>query len=663
MIFNVSDSISSAAAPELPGNASLPRALAALLLGGLVLVALVLISRYSYLLFHSLAEIFSIVIAGCFFTQAWNTRHYTDNYFFVLVGIVSLFTSSLDIVHMLSYKGMGLFPGYDANLPTQLWIASRYFQSLALLAAVSSLAFPSEQRRPLSAYLVFAICAVITAFIFGAIFGKIFPTCYVEGSGLTPFKKISELIISSILLISMLLLWRTRSRFDGSVLGLLLASTALMALADLAFIFYIGVYDFSNLMGHIFKIVAFYLLYRVTIVTGLRRPFALMFRELKQIEENLRALLAEKEELLREIHEQIKNNLDTEAALRERTERYQLVVAGSQAAIWDWDVPHKRVFFSPQWKALRGYAEEEVSDREEEWRSGIHPDDASRVLAAVQTHFDGKTLAFDEEYRIHCKDGSWKWIADRGLALRDANGRVLRMAGSETDITERKRADEALRTSLAEKEVLLKEVHHRVKNNLAAIMGLLALEGQALNDGPARTALAELSTRIRSMALVHEQLYRSEDLSRIKFKDYLEALIAHLRLSYECFGNIHVGVTAAGVVMGLDNAVPCGLLITELVTNAFKYAFPEGRPRPGACRCEIAVSAEWDGAAYLLSVADNGVGLPAEMDWRNTKTLGLVLVRMLGQHQLQGRIELDRDCGTAFRLRFSPKDKGRMNDE
>jgi PAS domain S-box-containing protein len=220
---------------------------------------------------------------------------------------------------------------------------------------------------------------------------------------------------------------------------------------------------------------------------------------------------------------------------------------------------------------------------------------------------------------------------------------------------ERLDVEAALRTSLAEKEVLLKEVHHRVKNNLAAIMGLLDLEGQAMDDEPARTALAELSTRIRSMALVHEQLYQSENFSRIDFQEYLEALVAHLRSSYERSGDIHVSVIAVGVVMSLDTSVPCGLIITELVTNALKYAFPEGRVHPGAGGCKIAVSAEWDGSAYTLSVADNGVGLPAGMDWMNTKTLGLLLVRMLGQHQLQGQVELDRTGGTTFRLRFAPR--------
>jgi PAS domain S-box-containing protein len=140
----------------------------------------------------------------------------------------------------------------------------------------------------------------------------------------------------------------------------------------------------------------------------------------------------------------------TEQALRERTERYELVLAGAQSAIWDWDVVAGRVHFSSRWKALRGYADDEIGDSEEEWSSRIHPDDAARVFAAVQAHFDGKTPAFAEEYRILCKDGSLKWISDRGVARRDADGRVIRMAGSENDISERKRIEQVLRDSQAD---------------------------------------------------------------------------------------------------------------------------------------------------------------------------------------------------------------------
>jgi len=221
----------------------------------------------------------------------------------------------------------------------------------------------------------------------------------------------------------------------------------------------------------------------------------------------------------------------------------------------------------------------------------------------------------------------------------------------------RKRMTAALNGSLAEKEVLLKEVHHRVKNNLAAIIGLVEMQGQDLANHSAGTSLAELSTRIKSMALVHEQLYQSENFANINFQEYLETLVAHLLWAYGKSGGIQVSIAAEGVTMGLDYAVPCGLLITELVTNTFKYAFPDGQGHTGATSCRLAVSASWDGAAYSLTVADNGVGLPAGLDWTTTTTLGLTLVGMVGRHQLQGKIELDRRDGTTFRLRFAPKSK------
>lgn len=134
-------------------------------------------------------------------------------------------------------------------------------------------------------------------------------------------------------------------------------------------------------------------------------------------------------------------------ALRESEERYALVVAGAEAAIWDWNVPEQRVFFSSRWKALRGLAADEVSDHETEWSSRIHPDDRERVMAAVSAHLEGQTPVFCEEYRTRHKDGCWLWILDHGIAKRDSSGKVIRMAGSEIEITERKRTEEVLRQS------------------------------------------------------------------------------------------------------------------------------------------------------------------------------------------------------------------------
>lgn len=220
------------------------------------------------------------------------------------------------------------------------------------------------------------------------------------------------------------------------------------------------------------------------------------------------------------------------------------------------------------------------------------------------------------------------------------------------DISERKQAEEALKDSLAEKDVLLREVHHRVKNNMAAIIGLFNLHRQAMDDPQSQTVLSELSSRVRAMSLVHEKLYRSKSLAKIDFQDYIQSLISHLRTSFGSPG-IKCDIQASGVEMPLDLAVPCGMIINELVINALKYAFLQKRPNPGEGGDRIEVAMSHDNGTFVLSIADNGVGFPAGFDLNTVKTLGLVLVKMLGQHQLGGRYEVDHRNGTRFTLTFS----------
>jgi diguanylate cyclase (GGDEF)-like protein len=258
---------------------------------GAVLFGLFLTSLYSYILFHSLAEIFSIVIGCSIFILAWNSRRRLDNDYLLFLGIAYLFVSGLDLMHTLAYKGMGVFPGYEANLSTQLWIAARYVQALSMLI------FPVFLRRKLNVYLVFPAYAVATSLLLWAIFAGVFPDCFVEGVGLTPFKKVSEYIISLILLVSTVVLFRKREAFDSKVLNWLVASLVLTIGAELAFTFYISVYGFSNLIGHFFKIVAFYFVYKAITEMGLEKPHRLLFRNLKQNETALRNALEEVERL------------------------------------------------------------------------------------------------------------------------------------------------------------------------------------------------------------------------------------------------------------------------------------------------------------------------------------------------------------------------------
>jgi two-component sensor histidine kinase len=224
------------------------------------------------------------------------------------------------------------------------------------------------------------------------------------------------------------------------------------------------------------------------------------------------------------------------------------------------------------------------------------------------------------------------------------------------DISERKQAEGKVRNSLVEKDILLKEVHHRVKNNLMTLIGLINMQEAKADNAIFSALLQELEGRVRSMALVHESLYRSGNLACIDLQSYIKTLAAHIRAQFGVDRDIFFAVNAAGMNVGLDIAIPIGMILNELITNTYKHAFPDGRPGSGAGNCEIIVAGKHEGDSLELTVTDNGVGLPAGLDWEKSETLGLRLVKMLSQ-QINGSIELDRTRGSTFRLRFSHSPK------
>ncbi len=249
----------------------------------LFLVGLYLTSLYSYLLFHSLAEFFSIVVACGIFLVAWNSRRFLENNYLLFAGIAYLFVAGIDLLHTLSYTGMGVFQGYGTDLPTQLWIVARYLESISLLIA------PLFLGRSFDIKTVFITYIGAVALLLGSIFyWDIFPVCFVESVGLTPFKKISEYLICLILIGAIVSLNQRREEFDQRVFRLLVASILLTICSELAFTFYVDAYDFSNMIGHFSKIISFYLIYKAIIETGLVRPYDLLFRNLKKNEEVLR---------------------------------------------------------------------------------------------------------------------------------------------------------------------------------------------------------------------------------------------------------------------------------------------------------------------------------------------------------------------------------------
>lgn len=201
-----------------------------------------------------------------------------------------------------------------------------------------------------------------------------------------------------------------------------------------------------------------------------------------------------------------------------------------------------------------------------------------------------------------------------------------------------------LQYSLKEKEILLREIHHRVKNNMQIILSLLNLQSAYIEDKKMSGVFKESQDRIRTMALIHEKLYQSENLANINFREYVETLVYGLFQSYGK-RKITVDIDVEDISPGMDVAIPCGLIINELVSNALKHAFPRGEGK-------IKVVLQKVGTEIQLVISDNGVGIPNDIDFRNTKSLGLQLVTLLAEEQLNGKIELNRLEGTEFRIIF-----------
>ena len=224
--------------------------------------------------------------------------------------------------------------------------------------------------------------------------------------------------------------------------------------------------------------------------------------------------------------------------------------------------------------------------------------------------------------------------------LEEKNARL------EQEITERKKAADQIQASLAEKEVLLREIHHRVKNNMQVITSLLNLQEEYIDDEKYSGMFQDSKNRIVAMALVHDKLYQSENLANVNFPEYISSLASTLFQTYRTTGNIALKMDVEEISLSIDSAIPCGLILNELISNSLKHAFPDNRD--GEIRIDF--HSDNDGNITLI-VGNNGVEFPEDLDWKNTESLGLQLVNILTQ-QLDGTIELDRTGGTAFKIRW-----------
>jgi PAS domain S-box-containing protein len=703
-----------------------------------IIATLFLISLFNYLLFHSIVEGFSIIIACGIFMVIWNSRKFIENNFFIVIGIAYVFVSAIDFVHAVTYNGINIFPGNGSNLPTQLWIAARYLQAFSILIAPISIGRKIKISQIIAFYLVFLVLILISIFPL-----QIFPDCFVEGKGLTTFKKSSEFIIASLFMLSIIALYRKKESFDPHLFNLVIASNIVNIASELNFSFYETPFALPNLIGHLLKVVAFYLIYKAIIVSGLKDPVNVLFRELKLKEEALHltrfsvdhaeglffwikqdgkiidfnktvikklgytgeklyqmsffdiccdsdlkvysdirtkakqnksfalelALVTnvnkiiemeiefnylefEGEEYYCAIARDITERKKANAILLESEARFRNLADTAPVMIWMTDSSRLCNYCNKPWLEFTGRSfEEELGYG---WSELIHPEDKSACIENFEDAFN-KKIDFNSEYRLKRHDGQYRWFLNTGVPRFTTDGNFLGYIGSCIDITEIKRSREQVDNSLKEKVVLLKEIHHRVKNNLQVISSLFNLQSAFIQDESAKAIFMESQNRVKSMALIHEKLYLSKNLSFINFSEYLRDLITNIFNSYRLkLNSIGMELNIDELETNVDIAVYLGLIVNELVSNSFKHAFPNGKGYDNSTGV-LAVCLNRTGEnKYTIIVRDNGCGFPENLDFHNTNSLGMQLVHALVD-QIRGTIEIKRGIGTEFILTFEMK--------
>ncbi len=334
-----------------------------------------------------------------------------------------------------------------------------------------------------------------------------------------------------------------------------------------------------------------------------------------------------------------------ENVLRESERRFREILESAQLASVMLDLQGNIIFCNKFLLSATGWKREEVIGCN--WFDLFVPPETGIKVLFSEVVPQGTMPAYYEN-EIITRQGERLIMSWNNSYVRDTHGNITGTTSLGENITERKRAEAQVRASLHEKEILLKEIHHRVKNNLQIISSLLSLQSGSIDDPRVMDQFQDSQNRVRSMALIHERLYRSDNLAQIEFGTYLRELTASLVQTYRRpFGQTTLAVEADPVMLDIDTAIPCGLIVNELVSNALKHAFPNGR----SGQIGVNIRHEENEQQVWLVVCDDGVGMPEDIDYRKTRSLGLQLVHSLTR-QLGGTFELCEGSGTRFEIRF-----------
>lgn len=316
--------------------------------------------------------------------------------------------------------------------------------------------------------------------------------------------------------------------------------------------------------------------------------------------------------------------------------QFRLLADNAPVMIWRSDLAKSCDFFNKPWLEFTGRTmEEEIGFG---WAEGVHPEDYDRCVEIYTTSFD-KRECFTMPYRLRRHDGAYRWLLDNGRPYHDADGSFAGYFGSCVDITDMKQA-------LDDKDVLLREVHHRVRNNMQLISSLLEMQAGNAQAPEARSKLQETAWRVRSIALAQEQLHDVGNFSNVDLGDYIRSLVQVVGNMQE---RIAFQVEADSIPFSLDRAVPTGLIVNELLTNSLKHAFPDDRTA-GTVRVE---ARRGDDGTVTITISDDGVGLPSPELPEKARSLGFRLVKRLVM-QAGAQITVENAGGTRHRIVLPP---------
>ena len=358
-------------------------------------------------------------------------------------------------------------------------------------------------------------------------------------------------------------------------------------------------------------------------------------------------------------------------ALRESEERLRMAQQIARIGTFEWDVDSDAVTWTEQMGAVYSLAAEQFPRSVDSWIGLFHPDDRSDIRGTMARALDTDDVN-EGEWRIVWPDGTVHWVAARWKVFRDSAGKPMRITGIHIDVTARKIAEREredllgqlgslnaelehrvrdrtsqLTAALKERDVLLQEVHHRVKNNLQIISSLINLQIRKIKDIDNRSGLEECRRRVEAIALIHEQLYQAKDYAQVPFSDYVKRLVANVfHATSMSHPAVTLGIDVEAIALPVDKAIPCGLILNELITNALKHAFPGGR----AGSIHIALR-QTPGDEVILAVRDDGVGTPEGIPPSAAASLGMKLIEKLVS-QIRGRLDILHQDGMTFRVTF-----------